>query len=165
MATTYQIDPAHSSARFSVNHMMFAKVYGVFKTMSGTFNYDPDKIDQSKVEVTIDASSIDTRDEQRDSHLRGVDFFNVEKFPNLTFKSRRFEQNGDELLVTGDLTIHGVKRLVTLKVTVPGKETKVLSGKTKIRRKDFGLTWHGLLEAAGILVGDEISVTFDVTIH
>jgi len=162
MATTYQIDPAHSTAKFSVKHMMVAKVHGGFKNISGTFCYDSEKIEQSSVDVSIDASSIDTRDEQRDSHLKGVDFFNAEKFPTITFKSIRFEQNQHELLVTGNLTIHGVTKKITLQVKAPGKELKGLSGKTKIRRKDFGLIWHGVMEAAGILVGDEISINFEV---
>ncbi len=165
MATTYQIDPAHSLAKFSVKHMMIAKVYGAFKNISGNFYYDSDKIDQSKVEVNIDASSIDTSDTQRDSHLKSVDFLNVEKFPTLTFKSSRFERSRDKLLVTGDLTIHGVTKQVTLQVAGPGKEIKSLTGKTKIRRKDFGLAWHGIMEAAGMLVGDEISITFEVAVQ
>lgn len=162
MVTTYQIDPAHSLANFSVKHMMVAKVNGGFKNISGKFLYDSNKIDQSSVEVTIDASTIDTRDKLRDNHLKGADFFNVEKFPALTFKSSHFEQKRSELLVTGDLTIHGVTKKVTLQVTAPQEELKSLSGKCKIKRKDFGLTWHGVLEAPGMLVGDEVSITFEV---
>ena len=168
--TTYQIDPSHSTANFSVKHMMIAKVHGGFEKMSGSFIYDKQDVSKSSVEVTIDANSINTREPQRDTHLRSADFFDVEKYPTLTFKSIRFDQNGDELKVVGNLTIHGVTQQVTLEVEEPSEEVKDpwgnskigVSGKTKIKRKDFGLTWNSALEAGGVLVGDEISITLDV---
>lgn len=170
MTTLYQIDPSHSAASFSVKHMMIAKVHGGFEKMSGRFLYDREDLSKSSVEVTIDASSINTREPQRDAHLRSPDFFDVEKYPTITFTSVRFDGNGDELRVVGNLTIHGVTQLVTLDIEAPSGEQKDpwgnvkigVSGKTKIKRKDFGLTWNAALEAGGVLVGDEISISFDV---
>lgn len=168
--TTYQIDPSHSTANFSVKHMMIAKVHGGFEKMSGKFNYDKENLAKSSVEVTIDATSINTREAQRDAHLRSADFFDVEKYPTLTFKSVRFENDGDGLKVVGNLTIHGVTNSVTLHMEQPSEEQKDpwgnvkigISGTTKIKRKDFGLTWNAALEAGGVLVGDDISITLDV---
>ena len=168
--STYQIDPSHSTANFSVKHMMIAKVHGGFEKMSGKFIYDSSAPEKSSVDVTIDATSINTREPQRDTHLRSADFFDVEKYPTLTFKSSRFERDGDDLKVVGDLTIHGVTKQVELAIETPSAEHKDpwgnikigVSGTTKIKRKDFGLTWNAALEAGGVLVGDDISITLDV---
>lgn len=170
MTTTYQIDPSHSTASFSVKHMMIAKVHGGFEKLSGRFIYDKENLDKSTVEVTIDAASINTRESQRDAHLRSADFFDVEKYPTLNFVSTRFEKNGDDLKVVGNLTIHGVTKTVELDLEYPSEEQKDpwgnikigVSGKTKIRRKEFGLTWNAALEAGGVLVGDDIAITLDV---
>jgi polyisoprenoid-binding protein YceI len=168
--STYQIDPSHSTASFSIKHMMIAKVHGGFEKMSGKLVYDRANPTKSTIEVTIDAASINTRETQRDTHLKSPDFFDVEKYPTITFKSTRIEGAGDELKVIGDLTIHGVTKPVTLDVEGPSEELKDpwgnskigASGQTKIKRKDFGLTWNAALEAGGVLVGDDVTITLDV---
>jgi len=169
--TTWNLDPVHSVAEFKVKHMMISNVKGQFTGITGVLTLDETDIANSRVEATIDATSVNTRDAQRDGHLKSADFFDVEKFPALSFRSTRVKRAGeDELAVTGDLTVHGVTRQVTFKVegpTAPGKDpwgyTRVgLSAVTKINRKDFGLTWNAALETGGILVGDEVTITLDV---
>jgi len=168
---TYQIDPAHSSAQFSIRHMMISNVRGEFSKQSGTIVYDPEHPEQSSVDVTIDVSSISTREAQRDTHLKSGDFFDAEKFPAITFKSKEVvaHKNGDVKL-KGDLTIRGVTREVVLDVEGPTPETKDpwgnlrigASATTKINRKDFELTWNSTLETGGLLVGDEVKITLDI---
>ena len=169
--TTWNLDPAHSVAEFKVKHMMISNVKGQFAKVTGTLSLDESDLTNSKVEAVIDAASIETRDAQRDAHLKSADFFDVEKFPTLTFKSTRVAIVGDgELSVEGDLTIHGVTRKAVFAVegpTPPAKDpwgnTRVaISATTKINRKDFGLTWNAALETGGILVGDEVIITLDV---
>ena len=151
--------------------MMISNVKGHFAKVSGTLTLDESNLANSKVEASVDAASIETRDAQRDAHLKSADFFDVEKFPTLSFKSTRVKSTGDgELAVEGDLTIHGVTRKVTFAVegpTAPAKDpwgnTRIgVSATTKINRKDFGLTWNAALETGGILVGDEVTITLDV---
>jgi polyisoprenoid-binding protein YceI len=169
--TTWNLDPVHSVAEFKVKHMMISNVKGQFTGITGVLTHDENDISRSSVEASIDASSINTREAQRDAHLKSADFFDVEQFPALTFRSTRVARTGDdELAVTGDLTIHGVTREVVFQVegpTAPGKDpwgnTRVgLSATTKINRKDFGLTWNAALETGGILVGEEVTLTLDV---
>lgn len=169
--STWNLDPAHSVAEFKVKHMMISNVKGQFTKLAGTLKFDEQDITASTVEASIDAGSIHTRDEQRDAHLKSVDFFDVEKFLALTFKSSAIaRQSDDELAVTGDLTIHGITRKVVFTVEGPtpaakdpwGNTRLGLSATTKINRKDFGLTWNAALETGGILVGDEITITLDV---
>lgn len=170
MSNTYQIDPSHSSASFSIKHMMIAKVHGSFDKMSGKLIYDPANPAAASVDVSIEAASINTREAQRDAHLRSADFFDVEKYPQITFKSVRVEGTPGNLRLVGQLTIHGVTNLVTLEVEGPSEEMKDpwgnlkigASGTTKIKRKDFGLTWNAALEAGGFLVGDDVTITVDV---
>lgn len=170
MSNTYQIDPSHSTASFSIKHMMIAKVHGGFEKMSGTLTYDKANPSKSSIQVAIETASINTREPQRDTHLRSPDFFDVEKYPTITFKSTRVEGSGGELKVIGDLTIHGVSQQVTLDVEGPSDEMKDpwgnikigASGTTKIKRKDFGLTWNAALEAGGFLVGDDVTINLDV---
>ena len=170
MKTTYQIDPSHSTAAFSVKHMIISKVNGAFEKMQGAFQYDPDDISQSSVVARIDTSSINTHQTERDIHLKSSDFFDVEKFPEITFGSTRFEKTGDGLVISGDLTIHGVTKPIQLDMEMPSVEQndplgnlKIgISGKTKIKRKDFGLTWNAALEAGGVLVSDDISIILNV---
>jgi polyisoprenoid-binding protein YceI len=168
--TTWNIDPAHSMAEFKVKHMMIANVKGQFSKVSGALFLDESDLANSRVEATIEAASIHTRDEQRDAHLKSPDFFDVEKFPTLHFKSKSISIVRDgELGVEGDLTIRGVTRKVRFSVegpTPPAKDpwgnTRVaISATTKINRKDFGLTWNAALETGGILVGDEVILTLD----
>ncbi len=169
--TTWNIDPAHSVAEFKVKHMMISNVKGRFTVFSGQLSLDEADVTNSKIEATIDAASIDTREAQRDAHLKSPDFFDVEKFPTLTFKSTRVTRRGDEeLVVEGDLTIHGVTRTAKFNVegpTAPAKDpwgnTRVgVSATTKISRKDYGLTWNAALETGGILVGEEVTITLEV---
>ncbi len=169
--TTWNIDPVHTTVEFKIRHMMIANVKGHFKLASGVITVDETDITKSQVEASIDATSIDTREPDRDTHLRSAEFFDVEKFPMLTFTSTRVTRVGQaDLEVEGDLTIHGVTRKVTFSVegpTQPGKDPwgnlRIgLSASTKINRKDFGLTWNAALETGGILVGDEVTITLDV---
>ena len=168
--STWKIDPAHSVAEFKVKHMMISNVKGQFAKLSGALFFDESDLANSRVEVSIEAASIHTGDDQRDAHLKSPDFFDVEKFPALTFKSKgvRIVRDG-ELSVNGDLSIHGVTRPVSFAVegpTPPGKDpwgnTRIaISATTKINRKDFGLTWNAALETGGILVGEEVTITLD----
>jgi polyisoprenoid-binding protein YceI len=169
--STWNIDPAHSVAEFKVKHMMISNVKGQFAKVSGVLNFDETDLSKSHVEASIDAASINTREEQRDAHLKSADFFHVEQHPTLSFKSTRITQVGDgELKVAGDLSIRGVTRNVVFTVegpTPPAKDpwgnTRIgLSATTKINRKDFGLVWNAALETGGILVGDEVTITLDV---
>jgi len=169
--STWNIDPAHSVAEFKVKHMMISNVKGQFHGLKGTLTFDESDITNSRVEATIDAGSINTREPQRDAHLKSQDFFDVEKFPTLSFKSGRVVRVEDsELGVAGELTIHGVTRHVVFAVEGPSAPAKDpwsnvrlgLSATTKINRKDFGLTWNAALETGGILVGDEVTITLDI---
>lgn len=170
MKSLYTIDSAHSSANFSVRHMMIAKVHGGFEKVSGTFEYDPKDLNASLVEAVIDTATINTREGQRDGHLRSADFFDVEKYPTISFKSSSFQRKGDDILVKGNLTIKDVTREVTLVMEEPSTEMKDpwgnlkigISAATKINRKDFGLTWNAALETGGVLVGEDISVALDI---
>jgi polyisoprenoid-binding protein YceI len=169
--TTWNIDPVHSVAEFKVKHMMIANVKGQFPKVTGALTLDESDLTNSHVEASIEAASIETRDPQRDAHLKSADFFDVEKFPTLSFKSTaiRLVRDG-ELAVEGNLTIHGVTRKVQFTVEGPTPPTKdpwgntrvAASATTKINRKDFGLTWNAALETGGILVGDEVTITLDV---
>jgi polyisoprenoid-binding protein YceI len=167
----YDIDPAHSGAHFSVRHMMISNVKGEFSKLSGTVTFDLENPTASQVEATIDATSLHTRDEQRDGHLKSPDFFDVAKFPEIRFVSRSVVSQGvGEFLVKGDLTIHGVTQGVTLRVEGPTAEMKDpwgnlragASAATKINRKDFGLNFNVPLESGGVLVGEEVSITLEV---
>jgi polyisoprenoid-binding protein YceI len=168
--TTWNIDPAHSVAEFKVKHMMISNVKGQFAKVTGALTLDDSVLANSKVQAVIEAASIETRDAQRDAHLKSPDFLDAEKFPTLSFKSTRVSLVRDgELAIEGDLTIRGVTRKVVFTVegpTPPAKDpwgnTRVaVSATTKINRKDFGLTWNTALETGGILVGDEVT-TLDV---
>jgi polyisoprenoid-binding protein YceI len=168
--TTWNIDPAHSVAEFKVKHMMISNVKGQFAKITGTLTLDESDVAKSRVEAVIDAASIETRDAQRDAHLKSADFFDVEKAPTLSFTSTKVSLVRDgELAVEGNLTIRGVTRKVVFSVegpTPPAKDpwgnTRVaVSATTKINRKDFGLTWNAALETGGILVGDEVTITLD----
>ena len=168
--TTWNIDPVHSVAEFKVRHMMITNVKGQFTAITGVLTLDEADVTHSRIEVSAEAASVNTRDAQRDAHLKSADFFDVEKFPTLAFTSTRITRTaGDELAVAGNLTIHGVTREVMFTVegpTAPAKDpwgnTRVgVSATTKINRKDFGLTWNATLETGGILVGDEVTITLD----
>jgi polyisoprenoid-binding protein YceI len=168
--TTWSIDPAHSVAEFKVKHMMIANVKGHFSKVAGVLVHDESDRTKSRVEATIEAGSIETRESQRDTHLKSADFLHVEKFPTLSFKSTDIKVADDgELKVHGDLTIRGVTRTVTFAVEGPTPPTKdpwgntriAISATTKINRKDYGLTWNAALETGGILVGEEVAITLE----
>jgi polyisoprenoid-binding protein YceI len=169
--TTWNIDPAHSAAEFKVKHMMISNVKGHFAKVTGVLTLDEADLSNSRVEALIEAASLETRDAQRDAHLKSADFLDVEKFPTLSFKSTLISLvRAGELAIEGDLTIRGVTRKVLFSAegpTPPAKDpwgnTRVaVSATTKISRKDFGLTWNAALEGGGILVGDEVTITLDV---
>jgi len=169
--TTWNIDPAHATAEFKVKHMMIAHVKGQFSKVAGVLINDESDPTKSRVEATIEAASIETREPQRDMHLKSADFLHVENFPTLSFKSTDIKVAGDgELRVEGDLTIRGVTRKVTFAVEGPTLPTKdpwgntriAISATTKINRKDFGLTWNAALETGGFLVGDEVTIALEV---
>lgn len=168
--SAWNLDPVHSVVEFKVRHMMMSNVKGQFTGISGLLTFDEANPTQSRVEASIDVATIKTRDPQRDTHLKSVDFLDVEKYPNLTFTSTSVKRTGaEEGTVTGNLTIHGVTREVVFDVegpTQPGKDPwgnlRVgVSATTKISRKEFGLTWNATLEAGGLLVGDEVTITID----
>ena len=169
--TRWQVDPKHSSAQFAVTHLMISTVRGEFHQINGTVVVDDADISKSYVNVTIDATTVDTREPDRDKHLMSPDFFDVAKYPSMTFKSTKVESNGpDKLKVTGDLTIRGVTKQVVLDVTAPkppikdpwGLQRTAVSGSTKINRQDFGVAWNKALDAGGVVVGDDVNITLDV---
>lgn len=173
MKATYQIDPAHSSANFTVRHMMITNVHGSFSRIQGSVVYDPENPAAANITAEIDAASINTNEAQRDTHLRSADFLDAEKFPKITFRSTSVERAGaEEFTVTGDLTIHGVTRPVTLQVEGPTPEGKDPWGNTRtgatattrIKRSDFGLTWNAALETGGFLVGDDLKIELDLSL-
>ena len=166
---TYTFDKAHTEASFQVRHML-TKVRGRFADFTGTIKVDPAKPEASSVEFTIKAASISTGEEKRDQHLKSPDFFDVEKFPELTFKSTAIKSTSKDVYdVTGTLTIHGVSRQVTLPVTFLGfvktpwgDERAGFETGLKLNRTDYGLTWNKALEAGGLLVGDEVEVSVNI---
>jgi polyisoprenoid-binding protein YceI len=168
--TTWTIDPAHSLIEFAVRHLMITTVKGRFSAVEGTVQLDEADPSFNDVTVRIDVASIDTREPQRDAHLRSADFFDVETFPHITFSSTRpIARRGNTFTLAGDLTLHGVTQEVTLDVTEEGRvkdpwgnERLGFSAVTKIKRSDFGLTWNQVLEAGGVAVGDEIKISLDL---
>jgi polyisoprenoid-binding protein YceI len=169
-ASRWTIDPAHTAAHFSVRHLMISNVRGEFTKVTGTAVIDPVNPAKSSVEVTIDANSINTREPQRDDHLRSADFFDVANFPTLSFRSTRIEAQGaEELKLTGDLTIHGITKEVTFDVEGPtpaikdpwGNVRAGITAATKISRKEFGLAFNALTDTGGVVVGDEVKITLE----
>lgn len=167
-AGTWDIDPAHSTVEFSVRHMMFSKVKGRFTGFRGAVTVADDPA-QSSVEAVIDVASVDTGDEKRDAHLRGPDFLDTERYPEMTFVSRAVRQDRDRHLVVGDLSLHGVTRPVELELTLNGVGTDPFGGTraafsatTELSRKEFGLEWNVALETGGVLVGDKVQVSLEI---
>ena len=174
LASDWVIDSSHSSAQFAVKHMMVSTVRGEFQKLSGTVKLDEKDVTKSVIDVTIDAASINTREAKRDGHLRSPDFFDVEKFPTITFKSTRIQKaKGNALKITGDLTMHGVTKSVTLDsegISAPAKNPwgQLVRGATAtgtINRKDFGLGWNKALETGGVLVGDDVKLEINVELN
>ncbi|NVB84853.1 MAG: YceI family protein [Kofleriaceae bacterium] len=172
MTTTnnWNIDGTHSSIGFTVRHMVFSKVRGRFGSYTATLELDEADLTRSKIEVAIDAASIDTGTEQRDGHLRSADFFDVEKYPHLRFRSTRIEKDDEtSYRMIGELTIRDVTREVTLDVEATGKgkdpwgnERLGFVAKTSFNRKDYGLNWNQLLEAGGVLVGEKVEIELEI---
>ena len=168
--TTWNIDAAHTDVGFSVKHLMISTVRGRFGDVRGTITIKGSDLTTAVVEAEVATASIDTRTEQRDAHLRSADFFEVEKYPSITFRSRTVERiKGDRYRITGDLTIRDVTREVVLEGTDEGRgrdpwggERLGFSATTTIDRRDFGLTWNQALETGGVLVSNEIKITLDV---
>jgi polyisoprenoid-binding protein YceI len=166
----WTIDTAHSAVTFSVRHMMFGKTRGQFNRWQGTLNLVPEDLSKSNVEVSIDASSIVTGDEQRDNHLRSADFLDVAKFPTITFRSTRVDDvGGGKLRIAGDLTIHGTTNPVVLEAEYGGRvkdpwgnDRAGFGARTSIDRTDFGLKWNLALEAGGIVVGNKVEIEIEV---
>ena len=167
---SWEIDATHSQATFSVKHMMISTVRGHFEVLSGKLHIDEDQPDNSWVEAEVDAASINTRDAKRDGHLRSPDFFDVEKYPKITFKSTKVTPTGNnQYRVTGSLTMHGVTKEETFHADYSGQvkdlyglQRAAFSVKGKINRKDFGLNWNVALETGGVLVGEDVNIEIDL---
>jgi polyisoprenoid-binding protein YceI len=166
---TWTIDTAHSVLEFAVKHMMFTTAKGRFAEFGGTITFDPQDVANSSVEVTIDTASITTNTADRDAHLKSADFFDVENFPQATFRSTSVEGDADDFVINGELTIKGVTQPVTLKgefqgtgVNPWGVEVAGFEARGKFNRKDFGLNWNQALESGGVLVSDEVKLSIDV---
>ncbi len=169
-AHLWKIDPMHTSAHFTVKHMMLSNVRGDFAKVSGSVNYDGQNLTDSSVSAIIDASSVNTNEEKRDAHLKSPDFFDVAKYPTITFKSTKVEPDSGSFRVIGDLTIHGITKSVTLVAeTLPppikdphGNLRTGTEATAKINRKDFGLAFDKIMDNGGALVGDDVDITIDV---
>jgi polyisoprenoid-binding protein YceI len=168
--STWQIDPAHSSAQFAVKHLAISTVRGAFTSVKGSVQFDDKDITKSSVDVTIDVNSVDTREPNRDKDLRSDHFFDAEHFPTITFKSKRVEQVAPgKLKIIGDLTIHGITKEVALDVEGPtapvkdpwGNQRIAINATTKINRQDFGVKWNQTMDNGGVVVGDDVSITID----
>jgi polyisoprenoid-binding protein YceI len=167
---TWNLDPSHTTVSFVGRHLMITKVRGRFSAVAGTVTIAEDRLD-SKVEATIDMASVDTRDESRDAHLRGEDFFDVETHPTMTFSSTEVRRDGDDFELVGDLTIKGVTKPVTLALEFDGVSGDPWGGtragftaKGEINRKDWGLEWNVALETGGVLVSEKIKIELDVQV-
>jgi polyisoprenoid-binding protein YceI len=169
--STWQIDPNHSAAQFAVRHLAISTVRGAFTKVNGTIQLDDKDLSKSSVEVTIDADSVDTRVPNRDKDLRSDHFFDVQKYPTITFKSTKVDQvEPGKLKVTGDLTIHGVTKPVVLDVEGPtaavkdpwGNQRAAANATTKINRQDYGVKWNATMDGGGVVVGDDVAITIDV---
>lgn len=167
--STWKIDPSHSYIEFAVKHLMITTVKGRFADVEGEIVIPDDDPAHASVSATISVASIDTRTTQRDDHLRSADFFDAASFPTLTFTSTRITGSGDELEIVGDLTIRGVTREVTLEATKEGSgkdpwggERAGFSARTKIDRREFGLTWNQAIESGGVVVGNEVKISIEI---
>ncbi|MED3787921.1 YceI family protein [Peribacillus frigoritolerans] len=168
--TKWIVDPTHSAIEFSVKHMMIAKVKGSFNKFEASILANPSDLTTAEIDFTVDVASIDTRNADRDNHLRSADFFDVEKNPTLTFKSTKIvKTDEDEYDVTGNVTLNGVTQEETFSITFEGQgkdpwgnEKAGFSGKGKIKRSDYGLTYNAALETGGVLIGDQITLTIEI---
>jgi len=164
----YAIDPVHSYVGFKVRHLMVSDVKGSFGTFSGTITVDPANLEASSVEVTIDAASISTKNDRRDSDLKSANFFDVEKFPTITFKSKKVMKQGEQWIAVGDFTMHGVTKEIQLPFTLSGPvamgENSVIgvSSGTKLNRFDYGIKWDKKLDAGGMVVGETVTIELEI---
>ena len=172
--TMWNVDTAHSTVEFAIRHMMISNVKGTFNKFDGVINADPHDLTDASIEFTIDASSIDTRKSDRDNHLRSDDFFDVENYPDLTFKATKIEKKfEDQYDLTGDFTIKDITKAVTFNISfeglakdpMSGDEAAGFTGNTKINRKDFGLTWNAALETGGVVVSDEVKINIEIQLR
>ncbi|HEY1975832.1 MAG TPA: YceI family protein [Candidatus Baltobacteraceae bacterium] len=168
-AAFYSLDPGHTSAEFVVRHLMITRVRGRFSGVSGTIELQPGSDVPTSIQASIDTTTIDTREPQRDTHLKSADFFEVEKYPTLEFASTRIEGTPANFTIHGNLTIHGVTREVALNAEFEGHASDPWGGQrvgyrasTTINRKDYGLTWNAALETGGVVVGDEVRIELEV---
>lgn len=169
--TTWQVDPAHTAAGFSVKHMMIATVRGQFKGVTGTVNWDDQDISNSIVDVTIDANTVDTGEPKRDADLKSANFFDVAHYPTITFKSTKIERiSAAKMKVAGNLTIHGITKPVVLDVEGPsgaikdpyGNTRVALNATTTVNRMDYGVKWNAKMDGGGIVVGDDVNINIDL---
>jgi len=166
----WQIDPAHSEADFTIKHMGISNIHGRFGNINGALDLDDKDITKSDVNATVDITSVDTGVAQRDTHLKSPDFFDASKYPTMTFVSKSLSNNNGQLQLTGDLTIHGVTKPVTLALDGPSKEQldpygkvrRGFSATTTIHRQDYGLTWNGNLKSGDVVLADDVKVELDI---
>ena len=169
--STWQIDPQHAFAQFAVKHLMISTVRGEFHGVKGTINWDDQDVTKSTIDVTIDATTVDTREPQRNEHLKSPDFFDVAKYPTITFRSKRIEQAAsDHLKITGELTIHGITKEVVLDVEGPtapvrdpwGNTRAAVNATARVNRQDFGVKWNANMDGGGVVVGDDVKINIDL---
>ncbi|MBB6142561.1 polyisoprenoid-binding protein YceI [Silvibacterium bohemicum] len=168
--STWKIDPAHSQSEFTVRHMAISNVRGRFTNINGIIIFDEKDLAKSSVNATVDTTTVDTGVAQRDGHLKSPDFFEVAKFPTMSFVSRSVAKSGDDYIVNGDLTLHGITKPVVLRLDDPGKEQlgpdnkphRGFSATTTIHRQDFGLVWNGTLKSGDNVLGDDVKITLDI---
>jgi len=171
--TKWNVDAAHSEIGFSVKHMMISKAKGTFNDFDANIEMDPNNLEDASIEFTIDVKSIDTKNEDRDNHLRSDDFFDVDNYPKITFNATDIKKKSEEQYdVTGDLTMRGTTKPVTFDITFGGEQTDPwgntvagFSGETSINRKEFGLTWNATLEKGGVLVGEDVKINLELELH
>jgi polyisoprenoid-binding protein YceI len=171
--SVWNVDKSHSALEFTVKHMMISKVRGSFDVFEATIEADPNDLTDAKIEFSVDLNSIDTRNEDRDNHLRSNDFFDIANHPKMTFVATDIKKKADQnYAVTGDFTLRGVTKPVTFDVTVEGvakdpwgNEVAGFSGSAKLNRKDFGLVWNAALETGGVLVGEEVKINLEIEAH
>ena len=165
---SYTIDPVHTSIAFKVKHMMVSDVKGQFERFTGTIVLDPKNIEASSVDVTIETPSVSTNNEKRDGHLKSPDFFDVEKYPTITFKSKKVMKKGEQWVAVGDFTMRGVTKEIELPFTVTGPVTAGtasiigVSAATEINRQDYGVSWNKSLDAGGVVVSDKVRIELEV---
>jgi polyisoprenoid-binding protein YceI len=172
-AEEYSIDPAHSSVGFTTTHMMVSRVSGQFDQFAGTVNFDPNNLDASKVDITVQTGSINTHNDKRDGHLKSGDFFDAGKFPTITFVSKKIAKEGDKYNVTGDLTIKGVTKEATFSTTINGPVKSPMGGGSvigvdatgKINRQDFGVNWNKTMDNGGVMVSDDVDLHISLEAH